>query len=163
RPELDARARALPRTRPTPASVLVHRLDRVGEVLVHAVALDLERGRELAVLDGEVALEDGELLDLLDARELLVDLVEVRLDRRAHRLVLVRRLGIDPHRRDALRIEGDERREVFAAVADHDGLVDELVVLERGLEVLRRDVLAAGRDDDVLLAAGDVEEAVTEL
>ena len=41
-----------------------------------------------------------------------------------------------------------------------DGLRDVLVLLEAVLEVGGRDVLAARGDDDVLLAAGDVEEAV---
>ena len=42
----------------------------------------------------------------------------------------------------------------------HDGLGDEARALEVGLDVRRREVLAARGDDDVLLAAGDGEEAV---
>src|SRR5690606_7518056 len=45
-------------------------------------------------------------------------------------------------------------------VADDHRLVNEGVVLDRHLDVLRRDVLPTGGDDDVLLAAGDVEVAL---
>ena len=53
-----------------------------------------------------------------------------------------------------------ERRRVRAAVADDDRLRDELRRLEVVLDVLRGDVLAAGGDEDVLLAVGDRDEAV---
>ena len=53
-----------------------------------------------------------------------------------------------------------ERRRERPPVADDDRLRDVLRRLEVVLEVLRGDVLAAGRDDDVLLAVGDLDEAV---
>ena len=59
-----------------------------------------------------------------------------------------------------LHIERDQRDQVGPAVADHDALRDPLALLDLRLEVRRRDVLAAGGDDDVLLAAGDREIAV---
>jgi hypothetical protein len=55
---------------------------------------------------------------------------------------------------------GDQRRQELAAIADHHRLGHQGVVLERGLDVLGRDVLAAGGDDDLLLAAGDRQEAL---
>src|SRR5450755_4953851 len=63
-------------------------------------------------------------------------------------------------RRHLLGVERDQRHEVGAAVAEDDGLRDPSIVPQRVLEVRGRDVLAPGRDDDVLLAAGDEQEAV---
>ncbi len=57
-------------------------------------------------------------------------------------------------------VEGDQRRRVGAPVADDERLRHEPGRLEVVLEVLRRDVLAAGGDDDVLLPVGDRDEAV---
>ena len=53
-----------------------------------------------------------------------------------------------------------ERGRVRPPVADDERLRDVLRRLEVVLEVLRGDVLAAGRDDDVLLAVGDRDEPV---
>ena len=61
---------------------------------------------------------------------------------------------------DGLVVEGDERRDEGPAVADDERVRDVLRGLQRVLEVLRRHVLAAGGDDDVLLAVGDRQEAV---
>ena len=70
-------------------------------------------------------------------------------------------LGVDVGRRSATSgIERDQRRDVRLAVADDERLRDDSMRLQLVLEVLRRDVLAAGGDDDVLLAVGDHEEAV---
>ena len=57
-------------------------------------------------------------------------------------------------------VERDQRDRVRAPVAVHHGLRDPARLLEVVLEVRRREVLAARRDDDVLLAAGDLEVAV---
>ena len=62
--------------------------------------------------------------------------------------------------RDLLRVERDQRDGVGAAVAVHDRLGDPARLLEVVLQVRRRQVLAARGDDDVLLAAGDEQEAV---
>ena len=71
---------------------------------------------------------------------------------------------VDPLRRGPLSdldlVERHERGRVRPAVADDERLRDVLRRLELVLEVLRRDVLAARRDDDVLLAVGDLDEAV---
>ena len=53
-----------------------------GEVGLHAAALDLQRRGDLAVLDGQVARQDGELLDRLPAVELGVELLDVAGDHR---------------------------------------------------------------------------------
>jgi hypothetical protein len=66
-------------------------------------------------------------------------------------------------RRDAgeLRgVRGEERDEVRPPVADDHGVGDVRRRREGRLDVLRRDVLARSRDDDVLLAARDGQEAV---
>ena len=118
------------------------------------------------LLLGEVARQDLELLHLLDAGELLVHLLDVLLDRLADLRVRGQRLGIlrQPvllgERRRLLGVERDQGDEVGPAVADHHALRDQRVLLHLGLDVRRGDVLAAGGDDDVLLAAGDLEEAV---
>ena len=59
-----------------------------------------------------------------------------------------------------LRIEHDQRRHERSVVADGAGLTDERDQLEGGLEVRRADVLAAGGDDQLLLAVDDREVAV---
>src|SRR5215216_3337685 len=48
-------------------------------------------------------------------------------------------------------------------VADHDSLTYELVGLDQILDRLWRDILAAGCDNDVLLAIRDCNEAVADL
>ena len=63
-------------------------------------------------------------------------------------------------RHDLLLVEGDEHHRVGTPVAVHDGLGDPARLLEVVLEVGGREVLAAGGDDDVLLAARDVDVAV---
>ena len=54
----------------------------------------------------------------------------------------------------------DQHHQVGAAVADDDRVVDQGRTFEFGLDGLWCDVLAAGGDDDVLLAVGDADEAV---
>src|SRR4051794_17315461 len=58
----------------------VQRVEELRVLVVDHVALDLERRRELAGLLREVVVEDLELLDLLDLREVRVDVVEHVLD-----------------------------------------------------------------------------------
>src|SRR5204862_63633 len=61
---------------------------------------------------------------------------------------------LQPEREQQRADEEAERRD------RDERLRDEPRGFERVLEILRRDVLAAGRDDQVLLAIGDLEEAV---
>jgi hypothetical protein len=60
---------------------------------------------------------------------------------------------------ELLEVRHDEHHRILPAVADHDRLADVLVGLRQVLDRLRRDVLAARGDDDVLLAVGDPQEA----
>src|SRR3712207_9451845 len=61
-------------------SVVVERLDLVLPVLGDGLALELLRGRDLALVLGQLAVEQVELLDLLDLREVLVGRVDGLLD-----------------------------------------------------------------------------------
>src|SRR3954452_18003943 len=80
---------------------VVERVDLVLEGLVDLLALDLERGGELALVLAQVAVEDRDLLHLLDLREVLVG----RVDRLLHLFaravpVAVRAVLVERHERD---------------------------------------------------------------
>jgi hypothetical protein len=62
--------------------------------------------------------------------------------------------------RQRLLVQCHQAGDVRLRVTDHHALADEPVGAESVLEHGRRDVLAGGRDDDLLLAAGDAQEAV---
>ena len=66
---------------PTPYAATVELLDLVLVLGRDDCALDLERRRQLARLLREVVGQDRHLLDLLDAGEVLVDLLDVGLIR----------------------------------------------------------------------------------
>src|SRR5919109_5549664 len=66
----------------------VELLDLVREVLLADPAPQLERRRHLLLLGREVAGEDGEALDLLEARAVCVYGLHDLLDQRMHSLVL---------------------------------------------------------------------------
>src|SRR5690606_33566933 len=162
-------ALAPPRGRP-PRSVelfVVHGVEKVLVLLGGELALDLQRGRDLALLQGEIARRDGELLDGLEAREIGVDLVHGPLDGLADggvpRHLLVAR-NLDAPLLEELAPVGslhrDECGQVLALVPVDDHLADERVGLEQALDLLGRDVLSARGDDDVLLAVGDPQVAV---
>ena len=53
-----------------------------------------------------------------------------------------------------------QRRQVRLAVTEDDGLGNELVEFELVLDGLRSDVLAAGRDDDLLFTVDDVDKTL---
>ena len=53
-----------------------------------------------------------------------------------------------------------KRRQVFAPITDHDGVVDVEAGLELVFDILGGDVFAAGRDDDVFFAVGDAQVTV---
>ena len=61
---------------------------------------------------------------------------------------------------DVLRVDRDQRGDERLAVADHHALADQRVQADLVLEHGRRDVLAAGGDQDLLLPAGDLDEPV---
>src|SRR4051794_22130873 len=133
--------------------VAIQGVDLFLEVLLDLLALDLQRGGELALFLRQLARQDRELLDLLDVREVLVGLVDRLLDRVAA-VVLVVVVGV------LVAVDGHEGDEGGPVVADHDRLRDLLALGDLLLDVRRGDVLAGRGDDDVLRAAGDLQEAL---
>src|SRR6266404_1163212 len=94
----------------------VELFDHGREVLVHDLAAKLQRRRELTFLLREVAWQDREALDLLDAHPVAVDLVDDSLQERP-------RIGAgDLHLH---RIEREQCRYVRPPVADDHGLRNE--------------------------------------
>jgi hypothetical protein len=104
------------------------------------------------------------VLDLLHAPDVAVHVVDDALELGAQlcgrRHVLRRQPVVAAEARRLVGIQGEESHEVGAAVAHHHGLGHQVRGLEAVLEVRGRHVLAPRRDDEVLLAARDVEEAV---
>src|SRR3954470_16653415 len=85
------------------------------EVLVHDLAAELERRRDLALFLREVARNDREALDLLDANAVAVHVV----DDLAHELLRIAAGGLD------LRpLERDQRNDIGPAIADDERLRD---------------------------------------
>ena len=101
-------------------------------------------------------------------RHELVGLVDRGLDLRAQVRVAGevghrRRLGLAVRRlprREVLLVDGDQRADERPPVADHHRLADHRVRAQGVLQTGRRDVLAACRHDDLLLAAGDPQEPI---
>src|SRR5260370_26481767 len=56
----------------------IHAVDHPDVLFIHEFALELHRRRELVVLGGELLLDQAELLDRLDAREVLVHPLDLR-------------------------------------------------------------------------------------
>src|SRR4051812_20843771 len=165
-PPPGAAARAARWLWPAGVSLGVQALELRGVLVGDDGALHLQRRRQLAGLLREVVVEDEEPLDLLHARVPAVDLVEHALDELAHLRLTHERSGLlgqamlarELH--DLLGVERDQRHRVGPAVAVHERLRDPARLLEVVLEVRGREVLATGRDDDVLLATGDRQVAV---
>src|SRR5580765_43057 len=178
-PRASASAMAIARPRPPLAPVTtatrpasdgalgVERLQVRAVLLGHDLALDLERGRQLAALEGEVAGQHGELLDLgvgLQVRVLLLDRARHALDELG---VLDQggRIGVEEalltrELRQLVGVERDQGHRIRSTVAVDHHLADERVGLQEILDVLRRDIHAAGGDDEVLLPVGDEQKAV---
>ncbi|EAU63461.1 hypothetical protein STIAU_1845 [Stigmatella aurantiaca DW4/3-1] len=145
----------------------VEGLDEGGVLLLHRLAAHLEGGRHLPGFDGEVFREDGDALDGLEAGQLRVHLprhgllqvlVQARLGRQRPGLLWPALLLGQGARR--LRVQRQQRHQVLAPLADDDRVGDRGHRLEQGLDVRRRGLLAARGDDDLLLPAGDVGEAL---
>src|SRR5207244_9614629 len=100
-------------------------------MLLANAALQLQRRRHLAVLGREIARQDRELLDLLEAGVPRVDLVDDALDE----LLDVVAAGGAP-RRELLLLERDQRDDVGPAVADDERLRHVPRKLELVLEIL---------------------------
>ena len=112
--------------------------------------------------------QDLELLDRFPALELFVALRDVSLDQVMDFLGagelfvggIAEPLLLRPTL-DRLGIEGDQRRDVLAAVAVHQNLADVGAGrLEHTFDLLRSHVLAAGGLDQVLLPVGDPQIAL---
>ncbi|GBD42535.1 hypothetical protein HRbin39_01929 [bacterium HR39] len=76
------------------------------------------------------------------------------------RLGIVRQAAGTRQRGEELRIGDDQRHQIRPPVAEDDGLGDLGFEAEDALHLLGRDVVAAGIDDDVLLAVGDAQISV---
>src|SRR5688500_16361024 len=136
-------------------------------VLVDDAALELHGGGELARLDGERARKHGELPDALVARQRGVDLLHLRLEEGAEGRAdrgLLGRLRRAPGSLEGggqpLGVEGEQRGHEVAAVAQGHRLAHPRDRLELALEDLRRHVLAARGDQQLLDAVGDLQEAL---
>src|SRR5687768_674667 len=151
------RAKSVARFQKRRRSSFIERLEARGELLVDLLALHLQRRREQAVRDRQRRLDDDELLERLVAGELGVDGVDPLLHERARRFrPRVRRdASLIEVRADGLLVEPDARDQIPPRVAVDDDVREERVVAEALLDVRGRDVLAAGRDEDVLLAVDD--------
>src|ERR1019366_2615926 len=143
-------------------------VDALAEVLYGARAADLHGGRQFAVLDGEIAAQYAMLAHLLEGSELSVH--------SHHRLVNFgdhRRCLCDLGRRTAFplfhafqrfgdgKVDGEQGRQERQAVANQQHLADQRLHLEKTLHARRKDLLARGRNDQLLLAPRDEHVAVT--
>mmetsp|Transcript_8476 Transcript_8476/g.31528 ORF Transcript_8476/g.31528 Transcript_8476/m.31528 type:complete len:346 (+) Transcript_8476:256-1293(+) len=158
------------------ARVLVHGVDFLFVFFRDDVALELLRGREFAAIDGEVAVQDCELLHLLSVRYgVFVVLVDTLLD-------VFFPLGVALRLRHCLDVwihfqrcakelfskafgaigdlaQRHEQSVVLAFVTNHHNVRNRRTVSLDGVFNRHwRDVLAAGGDDEFLDAAGDAEQ-----
>src|SRR6266496_3834384 len=146
----------------------VERVEAFTVVVLDDPALDLHARRQLAGFHRQVVVEHDELLDRLPAVELDVELVDVALHhvadgvrcgdlgiRLAGHAVMLR------PRRERVGIQRDDGRAEVALIAVHDELARVRADrLEPSLDHLRRDVLARGRLEQILLPVGDPDEAL---
>ena len=145
---------------------LVEAGEQLGVQLVDGRSLDLHRRCDLASGLAEVMVEDREALDLLDAGELGVDGVDLVLDLLADPRIVRDglRVGGDAEPVGQLgrfvAVEGEHGDQVGPVVSEDDRLGDVARLAQLTFDVDRRDVLAVGGDDEVLLAPGDRHESV---
>src|SRR6478752_6564048 len=147
--------------RPAARLLAVQLLDLRVEVPGDRVPFQLQGRGEVSALLGEVLRQDRELADGLRARDQPVGLVDRALQRAAQLLVVDEFTHGDvlllPHPApvgEAVRLQGDQGPDERPVVADHHALADQRVGPQPVLQRRGGDVLAARRDDDVLLAAG---------
>src|SRR6478736_5784105 len=144
----------------------IHRVDLGGITLVHEAALQLHGRRQLLVLRSELAFDQIESLDGLDAGEIRIDPLDLAPDqvldlRRAAQAGIIGERDVVVLREflDILLVDHHEAGEVWPLVADHYGIRDIGREFQLVLDLGWRDVLAAGGDDDVLHPVGDPDEA----
>src|SRR5882672_1572647 len=145
----------------------IHGFDLGGVTLVHETPLQLHGRRQFLVLGRQLALDQEELLDGLDAGEVDIDRLDLALDQildlrrpaqagiigKGNVMVLSELLNI-------LHVDHDKAGQIRPLVADHDGVGDVGRELQLVLDLRRRDVLSARGDDDVLHPVGDLDEAL---
>ena len=136
-------------------------------MLLHHPPLHLERRRQLARLDAEIPGQQQQLLGHLELGQVpqrRPDLplhLRLHLRQRQQRRRVARGALLRPPRRPAssklgtISMMGNRRRS-----PNITALETNLLRLGQALDRLRRDVLAARGDDQVLLAVGDLEEPV---
>ena len=145
----------------------VQGVDLVGVVGDDLAAAQLHRRRHVTVLDGEGRVDDAELPDRLGAGDGLVGALDGFFERLANSGQLGR-LGGRALRQAVLGqpvgqhvgVEGEQRANVGALIADDDDVRDERVRGQGVLEDLGGHVLAARGDDEFLLAARDGQLAL---
>ena len=146
----------------------VHFLDDGLEVLHHLGPLYLHGRRQVAGRFGEVGRDDTEGLDGLGLGHggvgLRDQVLHRRLDHGILRRLLQRGAGREPvalqPARQRLLVKGDQGADERPVVTHHQDLRDQRVGTDLVLQQGRDHVLAAGGDDDFLLAAGDPDKAV---
>src|SRR3954471_25076316 len=144
------------------AAAGVHRLDRLGVAREHATPLELHGRRQGVTVGQPLLAEDDDAPDVLDVRE-----APVCLRHRSGELALHLGVGGDvgecaagePHGR-GIRVDGEYADEVRPRIADRHRLPDQRNRLQRGLDVGRRHVLAAGGDQELFLPVDDPQVAV---
>src|SRR5664280_2273887 len=142
----------------------VHLLDKGGELPLHDAPAYLERGGELAALDGQRHGQHPKQPDLLVVGQLGVGRLHRLAEQRLHPgigggadgLLLRDPLSSGPAPQSG-EVGGEEGHDIRPAVANEHRGVHEPGALEQLLDGLRGDVLAACGDDEVLLAVRDVE------
>src|SRR4029079_18312067 len=145
----------------------VHLFDLGGPVLFHRAPPYLHRGRQLARFDGELARQQPELLDPLELRQVAVEPVDDFPVERQHVVAADQLEALAGRAAEVLEaplqrgeLRDDQRRREATAIAEDDDLGDERAALQRRLDRLRRDLLAAGGVQQILLAIRDRQVAV---
>src|SRR5450432_3787761 len=140
--------------------------DLGGELLEHNGTLQFQGRCELTPCLGEVAIQDPEGPDrfgpgddpvgLVDRRPYLRQQVRIVAELVERERGILADLGLP--RRERLFIDRDEGGDVGAAIAEHHRLRDQGIPAEPVFELRGGDILAAGRDEDFFLPAGDADE-----
>src|SRR5262249_829062 len=159
--------KALISSGPSLRSVGVHAVDQYFVFLVHELALQLHRWRQLIVLCRELMFDQPELLDRLGLCEALIDLLDLRPDQVLHLARATKRgkvselhVAVLSKFRNVVVVDHQHAGQILAPIADHHRIGDVGRELQLVLEFRGSDVLAAGGDDDVVHAVGNLEVAL---
>src|SRR4029079_14366976 len=149
-------------------TVVVHSIDEIAEALVHQLALDLagRRPRLPLLFRVERLRQNAERLDLLDARKIAVDAIDLdtqepfdlRMRGEAGEAGVADIVGARPGGY-GVAIHFDARRQIFAAVPEHHGFRHIRARAQRVLDERRRNRLAADGDDEVARAVDEPQRA----